>query len=143
MAFSIGKPEGVALLSETEAARILGLDLGRLPGWTQGLLITDAAQPDNPIIFASRGFATLTGYTTDEAEGRNCRFLQGVETDPRTVAAMRDAVAARRRFDGEVLNYRKDGRPFWNQLSIGPLDTSTDSLFVGLQFDVTLRHRGA
>ncbi|MET0360262.1 MAG: PAS domain-containing protein [Sphingobium sp.] len=112
-----------------------------MPTWTQGLLITDSALVDNPIIFASRGFLTLTGYEEADIVGRNCRFLQGADTDRATVAAIREAVNERRRFDGEILNYRKDGRPFWNQLAIGPLTTETsDSLFVALQFDASARH---
>lgn len=130
------------MLSEEEAAHILGLDVAVMPAWTQGLLITDSAQPDNAIIFASRGFTTLTGYDASEIVGRNCRFLQGPGTDRRTVDAIREAVAARRRFDGDILNYRKDGRPFWNHLSIGPVTTETsETLLVGLQFDVSFRHR--
>lgn len=130
------------MISEQEAARILGLDAIGVPAWTQGLLITDGARADNPIIFASKGFLTLTGYGEADVAGRNCRFLQGRDTDPRTVTAIREAVAARRRFDGEILNYRRNGQPFWNQLSIGPLTTDgSDSLFVGLQFDVTAKHQ--
>jgi len=129
-------------MSEEEAARLLGLDKKNMPAWTQGLLITDGAQPDNPIIFASRGFALLTGYGAAETLGRNCRFLQGPESDWRTVAMIRDAVKARRRFDGDILNYRRDGSAFWNHLSIGPLETAErDDLFIGLQFDVSFRHK--
>lgn len=113
-----------------------------MPGWTEGLLITDGAQPDNPIIFASRGFLLLTGYTVAEVIGRNCRFLQGQDTDPRTVIAIRAAIKTRRRFDGDILNYRKDGTAFWNNLAIGPHTTpQSDSLFVGLQFDASFRHK--
>ncbi|HEX7821359.1 MAG TPA: PAS domain-containing protein [Sphingobium sp.] len=112
-----------------------------MPAWTQGLLLTDSGQADNPVIFATRGFTTLTGYAAAEIVGRNCRFLQGPDTDRRTVAAIREAVAARRRFDGDILNYRKDGRPFWNHLSIGPVTTeASETLLVGLQFDVSFRH---
>lgn len=129
-------------MTEQEAARLLGLDARTMPDWTQGLLLTDGDAVDNPIIFASRGFARLTGYRPVDVVGRNCRFLQGPETDRRTVAAIREAVAARRRFDGEILNYRKDGTAFWNNLSIGPLENADrPGLFVGLQFDVSFRHR--
>jgi PAS domain S-box-containing protein len=136
------EPEDL-VMSEEEAARLLGLESERVPNWTQGVLITDSRQVDNPIIFASDGFAILTGYAREEVLARNCRFLQGPGTDRGIVAAIRDAVRARRRFDGEILNYRKDGSPFWNRLSIGPLATAeSDGLFVGLQFDVSSRHRG-
>ena len=78
---------------------------------SEGILITDPNQPDNPIIYASPGFERLTGYTEAEVIGRNCRFLQGKDTDPETVAEMRRAVAEGRPCTVEILNYRKDGTP--------------------------------
>jgi PAS domain S-box-containing protein len=130
------------MMSEEEAARLLGLHMPTMPRWTQGLLITDSARPDNPIIFANAGFAALTGYSPETIVGRNCRFLQGRDTDRRTVEEMRESIAARRRFDGELLNYRRDGTPFWNRLSIGPLTSpGAETLFLGLQFDASDRHR--
>ncbi|HEX7853009.1 MAG TPA: PAS domain-containing protein [Sphingobium sp.] len=128
-------------MSEEEAARLLGLDTRSMPAWTQGLLITDGALVDNPIIFVSQGFTTLTGYASHLAMGRNARFLQGADTDRRTVMAVREAIRERRRFDGDILNYRKDGRPFWSRMAIGPLDTpGSQTLFIGLQFDVSQQH---
>lgn len=130
------------MISEEEAARLLGLDSSTMPAWTQGLILCDHDAGDDPIIFASKGFLLLTGYTQAEVIGRNCRLLQGPETDKRTVAAIRAAIGTGRRFDGELLNYRKDGSSFWNNLSIGPLASpERPGLFVGLQFDVSSRHR--
>lgn len=110
---------------------------------TQGILITDARQPDNPIIYASPGFERMTGYFEDDVLGRNCRLLQGVDTDPAVIAVMREAIRAGIQCTVELLNYRKDGSPFWNELSISPVWDSADELshFVGVLADVTARRR--
>ncbi len=125
-------------MTDEEAARLIGLPEARFPSWTQGVLITDSRLTDNPIIYANPGFSKLTGYAEDEILGRNCRFLQGEKSDPATVTQIRLAVAARNPFHGTILNYRKDGTAFVNQLTIGPLRTEEDDrYFVGLQIDVT------
>jgi two-component system, cell cycle sensor histidine kinase and response regulator CckA len=129
-------------LTDADAARLLDLSTDRLPDWTQGLVITDPVQPDNPIVYASNGFCALTGYAIEEIVGRNCRFLQGTGTDPLVVAEIAAAVRRGERIDRDIVNYRKNGTPFWNHLSIGPLDTrERGQLMVGLQFDVSFRHR--
>jgi len=108
-----------------------------------GVVVTDPALPDGPIVFANRHFLDLTGYGSAETIGHNCRFLQGPETNPETVARIREAIASRRTFQEEILNYRKDGTPFWNDLTVSPvLDDSGQLIsFVGLQTDVTERRR--
>jgi len=106
-----------------------------------GVTISNPNLPDNPLIFVNKGFEVLTGYTADEVLGRNCRFLQGEETDQETIADIRRAIRERKPITSEVLNYRKDGTSFWNELTISPVfDESGDLLyFVGLQSDVTRR----
>ena len=109
---------------------------------SQGVLITDPGQPDNPIIYASPGFERLTGYTAEEAVGRNCRFLRGKDTDPDAAARVRDAVRAGRECSVELLNYRKDGTTFWNALDIAPVrDGGRVTHFVGILADVTRQRR--
>jgi PAS domain S-box-containing protein len=110
---------------------------------TQGILITDPSQPENPIIYASPGFQNLTGYAVEETVGRNCRFLQGKDTDPAAVAQIRESIHQRRPCTVELLNYRKDGTPFWNELSISPVFNPQGKLthFVGVQTDVTQRRQ--
>jgi PAS domain S-box-containing protein len=85
----------------------------------------------------------VTGYTAEEVIGRNCRFLQGPVTDPDAVAQVREALASRRTVTTTLLNYRKDGSAFWNQLSVSPVFDGDDELvsFVGVQTDVTERVR--
>lgn len=106
-----------------------------------GVVITDACQPDNPIIFANSAFCALTGYSEAETLGRNCRFLQGPETSRVEVARIRAAVQQKQPFSGVLLNYRKDGSVFWNGLKISPVFDDNGQLinFVGLQSDVTQR----
>jgi len=104
-----------------------------------GVLVTDPAAPDNPIIFCNPGFTDMTGYSTEEILGRNCRFLQGPETDPATVVEIRKAISERRLFEGVIKNRRKNGEVFWNDLLVIPVFDANGELinFVGLQRDVT------
>jgi PAS domain S-box-containing protein len=106
-----------------------------------GILITDFNKPDNPIIYVNPAFTKITGYTPEEVKGRNCRILQGPATDPATVIKIREAIQNRSEVKVTILNYRKDGRRFWNDLSITPILSHTGELlyFVGIQRDVTER----
>jgi PAS domain S-box-containing protein len=87
----------------------------------QSVVITNPALPDNPMIFISEEFEAQTGYSPEEAIGRNCRFLQGPETDPKTVEAIREALKTESPITVDILNYKKDGTKFWNRLRIRPL----------------------
>jgi len=102
-------------------------------------VITNPSIPDNPIVFASPGFLKLTGYTLHQVLGRNCRFLQGKETNPATVEKLRNAVKEGRDESVCLLNYTADGEPFWNQFYLAPLHDSSNQLvnFVGIQCKVT------
>jgi PAS domain S-box-containing protein len=102
-------------------------------------IVTDPNLPDNPIVFANRAFQDLCGYSADELVGRNCRFLQGADTDPADIARIRDAIAARRDVVVEILNYRRDGSTFCNELYISPVFTAEGHLryFFASQLDVT------
>jgi PAS domain S-box-containing protein len=105
--------------------------------------ITDPRQPDNPLVWVNPSFTRVTGYEADEVVGRNCRFLQGPATDPGAVEGIRTALAERRTHTTTLLNYRKDGTAFWNQVSISPVFDGEGALvsFVGVQTDVTERVR--
>jgi len=101
----------------------------------QSVVITDPAQPDNPMIFISEEFEKQTGYAPKEALGKNCRFLQGPETDPAAIKAIHRALDAESEITIVILNYRKDGTKFWNRLRIRPLydDDGNVMFFVGAQ----------
>jgi len=112
------------------------IEMTRMP-----MILTDPNQPDNPIVFANKAFLDLTGYEESEIVGRNCRFLQGANTDRETIAEMREAIGAGRSVAAEVLNYKRDGTPFWNAVFIGPVFDQTGKLAYQFasQLDVTRR----
>ncbi|WP_346924717.1 EAL domain-containing protein [uncultured Arthrobacter sp.] len=101
-------------------------------------LITDAAQN---ILHASRSFSAITGYSEAEVLGSNCRILQGPGTAPEAAGTIRDALARGEQFRGDILNYRKDGSPFWNALTITPLldEHGQVTHFVSVQRDINAR----
>lgn len=106
---------------------------------TRMSMIITRADDDQPIIFANDSFLKLTGYERDDLIGRNCRLLQGSDTDPAAVAQIRDAVREGRSITLDILNYRRDGEPFWNSLSLSPVSDSEGRItyFFGSQFDIT------
>jgi PAS domain S-box-containing protein len=88
---------------------------------TVGVTIADMGQPDTPLIYANQAFYDLTGYGEAETLGRNCRFMRGPLTDPATTATIRQAIANGEPCTAELINYRRDGTPFWNQLTLYPV----------------------
>ena len=103
------------------------------------MIVTDPNQSDNPIIFCNEAFRRLTGYRDDEIIGRNCRFLQGPETDNATIAKIREGIAAGHDVAVDILNYRKDGTTFWNAVFISPVrdEAGTIIYFFASQLDFT------
>ena len=111
---------------------------------TVGITIADATEPRLPIVYANSGFEDLTGYSKEKVMGRNCRFLQGAGTNDRTTAEIRRAVEAGEPIQAELLNYRANGTPFWNELTISPImgaGSRETTHFVGIQRDVTAQKR--
>ncbi len=133
---------GSALLKSGET-RDPALWKDALDAAAEGITISDVSLPDNPIIYANGGFERMTGYGSQEVIGRNCRFLQGVDTDAHTVAQIRQAVESGEEYNVELMNYRKNGEPFWNRLSIRPLRDASGEIshFIGIQSDVTRRRK--
>ena len=112
------------------------IEMTRMP-----MILTDPNQPDNPIAFANNAFLDLTGYELTEIIGRNCRFLQGPDTDRETVRELREAVQNPTAVSIEILNYRRDGSPFWNAVFVGPVFDPDGRLlyFFASQLDVSRR----
>ncbi|CAO4164525.1 hybrid sensor histidine kinase/response regulator [Methylorubrum populi] len=105
------------------------------------MVVVDPHQDDCPIVFVNQAFLEMTGYLRDEVIGRNCRFLQGPETDPAARKAVREAITERRDIAIEILNYRKDGTSFWNALFVSPVYNAAGDLvyLFGSQLDITRR----
>jgi PAS domain S-box-containing protein len=94
----------------------------------QNFVLSDPRLPDNPIVFATPGFYKLTGYTAEQVLGRNCRFLQGSGTDPKTVDIVRKAIQSGSDCTVCILNYKADGTPFWNQFFVAALRDSDNCI---------------
>jgi PAS domain S-box-containing protein len=103
------------------------------------MVVTDATRDDHPIVLANTAFLKLTGYEADDVLGRNCRFLQGPSTSAAAVAEIRAGLNEGREVSVELLNYRKDGSPFWNQLHLSPIvdDDGRVAYHFGSQIDRT------
>lgn len=112
------------------------VEMTRMP-----MLVTDPNQEDNPIIFVNRAFLDLTSYEEEQVLGRNCRLLQGAETNRDTVAEIRNALKEQRAVAVDILNYKADGTPFWNALFIGPIFDRDGNLlyYFASQLDITRR----
>ncbi len=108
---------------------------------SNGIVISDASLPDYPLIYVNPAFLAMTGYAEAEVLGRNCRFLQGPGTDSAAVAALREAVRTAQPRQTLILNYRKDGTEFWNEITVSPVCSPSGAVthYVGIQTDVSAR----
>ena len=104
----------------------------------RSFVVTDPSIPDNPIIFAAQGFLKLTGYKLDEVLGRNCRFLQGPETDMKEVFRMRQCINRGEDTSVCLVNYRADGTKFHNQIFVAALRDGNNQIvnYVGVQVEI-------
>ena len=100
-----------------------------------GVVISDARLPDMPIIYVNPMFEQMSGYTSGEILGRNCRFLQGSEPDQPGLVTIRQAISNKTNGYAKLRNFRKDGSVFVNELFISPVKDSTGTVthFVGIQ----------
>jgi two-component system sporulation sensor kinase C len=108
---------------------------------TSGICVVNAALPDLPITYVNPAFEAMTGYDLAEVIGNNCRFLQGNERDQPALTLVREAIRDQREATTILKNFKKDGTPFWNELSLSPIRSREGELthFVGIQTDVTAR----
>jgi len=122
----------------TELDRLVPLG-STLAGASVGVCVADARLPDQPLVYVNPAFERLTGYGAEEVLGRNCRFLQGPDTAPEAVEALRAAVDGGEECRVTLLNHRRDGTPFWNELLVVPVRDAAGALthFLGLQVDVS------
>ena len=109
----------------------------RLKSWPTAVSVADTSKKDDPLIYVNNAFTELTGYEAEECIGRNCRFLQGYETDQDAIAKLRNAVDKRHHFTVCLFNYRKNGPPFHNLLIVTPVDLDeSNHLILGCQYEI-------
>jgi two-component system, sporulation sensor kinase C len=108
---------------------------------SNGISVSNAQLPDMPLMYVNPSFELMTGYSLDEVEGRNCRFLQQEDRDQPGLTLVREALVQRRQTTAVLRNYRKDGTCFWNELTLSPIFNRDGVLthFVGIQMDVSER----
>lgn len=119
--------------------------LAALSATSYPVVITDHTQADCPVVYVNAAFRKLTGYRDFDVLGRNCRFLQGADTDPDAISDLRAAVSLGVGIQRELLNYRKDGTPFWNEVTIDPIRTEHGALigYIGFQIECDEAHRAS
>jgi PAS domain S-box-containing protein len=132
----IDPPNSLGLNDRHSDMFFAAVEMTRMP-----MIVTDPNRDDNPIIFANHAFMAMTGYGRDDLIGRNCRFLQGPESDKAVIADVRAAIAERKEIATEILNYRKDGSTFWNALFVSPVFNKAGDLvyFFASQLDISRR----
>jgi diguanylate cyclase (GGDEF)-like protein/PAS domain S-box-containing protein len=135
--YFISVVEDISLRKRTEAS--LHLSQRAMESSGNGILITDCLQPDNPLVYVNPAFERITGYSTDEVLGRNCRFLLGADHDQPGTFMLRQAVAEQIEARVVLRNYRKDGTLFWNELYVAPVrdKDGTVTHYVGVQNDIS------
>jgi PAS domain S-box-containing protein len=104
-----------------------------------GIVVAEQEGDDNILIYANSAFEALTGYSSTDILYQDCRFLQGTDREQAGLNAIREALAGNKACRQILRNYRKDGSPFWNELSITPVFNEAEQLtyFIGIQKDVT------
>ncbi|MFB2838298.1 PAS domain S-box protein [Floridanema evergladense] len=127
--------------SSSSSEEILRIYQRAMGAASNGIVIVDANQPNLPIVYCNPAFAKITGYTADEVLGKNCRFLQGKDTDPGAIEQIRQAIRQGQECCVILKNYRKDSVAFWNELTISPVQDSHGKIthFIGIQNDITKR----
>ena len=110
-----------------------------LDACVNGITLSDPDLPDNPVVYANKVFEEMSGYSSDEIVGRNCRFLQGEDREQEALTTLRAALAAQQACVVTLRNYRKNGELFLNRLSIRPLIDRDGNViyYLGLQYDVS------
>ena len=108
---------------------------------TNGISVSNAKLPDLPLTYVNPAFEVMTGYSLEDVVGKNCRFLQNGETDQPGLVLIREAIRAGRELVATIRTYRRDGTPFWNELTLSPIRGRDGTVvqFVGIQADVTAR----
>ncbi|MCL7942539.1 EAL domain-containing protein [Marinobacter sp. ATCH36] len=130
--------------SQIENSRQLKLFKRSIESSSNGIVIADAQKRDLPVIYVNKAFERITGYSSDEIVGRNCRFLQGDDFDLSNEQSLADIRRGLRKgvdVSAVLRNFRKDGTPFWNDLYISPMRDERGEIthFIGVQNDISER----
>jgi PAS domain S-box-containing protein len=128
-------------LSSALSSHHLGRVLDALTRHSFHAVMVSEAKPGNPVVYVNEAFAALTGYSPEETIGKSPGFLQGPSTDRAVLDRLRDDMLAGRVFEGEAVNYRKDGSAFTMHWRVVPVDDGTGkaAYFVAFQREAASR----
>lgn len=112
-----------------------------LDSCVNGISLADPDQADLPLVYVNKAFEKITGYSSDEAIGKNCRFMQRNEREQVGIEKIKEAIRKKKSVEVILRNFRKNGELFYNHLLISPLFDSTGSLlyYLGIQYDLSLQ----
>ncbi len=113
-----------------------------LAATTSGVTIADMRSPDQPLVYVNAAFEQLAGFARQQLLGRNCRFLQGPDSDPEAVRRIREGISGGEEIRETLLNHRgPDREPWWNEIHLAPVIDADGRLvqYIGVQNDVTAR----
>lgn len=110
-----------------------------LDSCVNGVTLADPDMEDLPLVYANRAFEVMTGYTQEETIGKNCRFLQGGDSEQEEKSRLHDAINNSQPVEVTLRNYRKNGELFYNHLEVIPLFDSNGRIlyYLGVQYDIT------
>jgi len=131
----------IDLFNERYHSKLSSIDYVVEQSLVHGFLITDPAQEDNPITYVNKAMEQMTGYSSEDILGKNCRFLQGENTDRDSIERIKEAIATQQSVTVTLKNYHKDGSEFWNELTLSPVQDLAGKTvnYVGIQQDVSHR----
>ena len=134
---------GTDITRRRESEKMLRLLERAIAASPNGVVISDARVKENPIIYCNPTFERITGYSSSDILGKNCRFLQGNDTDPQAIKTIRTCLREEKDCLVTLKNYRKDGTPFWNELAISPVRDAKGEVthYIGIQTDISERKR--
>lgn len=134
---------GTDITLRRESEKMLRLLERAIAASPNGIVISDARIPEKPIIYCNPTFERITGYSSSDILGKNCRFLQGNDTDPEAISIIRACLKEAKDCLVTLKNYRKDGTAFWNELAISPVRDAEGKVthFIGIQTDISERKR--
>ncbi|MBR9970723.1 sensor histidine kinase [Magnetospirillum sulfuroxidans] len=132
-----------ALIAHARAQAMLTLSERVLETVSNGVAISDATRPDFPLVYVNPAFESMTGYSAAEVLGRNPRFLHGDDREQIGLVEVRKALKAGHSVDAVLKNYRADGTPYWNDMTISAVHAVSGHLthFVAIQRDITEQER--
>ncbi|NDU92067.1 MAG: PAS domain S-box protein, partial [Ferrovum sp.] len=124
-----------------QSESLIRLQAGALNNSVNGIAIADATLPDFPLIYVNPAFEKITGYSSDDVIGRNCRFLQREDRNQPDLVGIREALENHRAVKATLRNYRKDGSMYWSRFQIAPVQgqEGRTTHFVGIINDITQR----